>query len=114
LADESIKLEKSRSGLVIGADGALGFAPATDEIDKMFRVKDGSLTLAGVNVVFLFQRGMDVKRAVEQKKLQAEQSRNYRNSLTFSLRQRKNNNHPRSKALEGSGMLMQTWGISHQ
>ena len=78
LADESIKLEKSRSGLVIGADGVLGFTPAADEIDKMFQGERWKpYSYIGVNVGIPLFNGMDVKRAVEQKKLQAEQSRNY-------------------------------------
>jgi len=78
LADESIKLEKSRSGLVIGADGVLGFTPAADEIDKMFQGERWKpYSYIGVNVGIPLFNGMDVKRAVEQKKLQAQQSRNY-------------------------------------
>jgi outer membrane protein TolC len=78
LADESIKLEQSRSKPVIGADGVLGFTPAANEINKMFESgRWKPYSYIGVNVGIPIFNGMDVKRAVEQKKLQALQSRNY-------------------------------------
>ncbi|HEY6978915.1 MAG TPA: TolC family protein [Chitinophagaceae bacterium] len=78
LADESIKLEQSRSKPVIGADGVLGFTPAANEINKMFESERWKpYSYIGVNVGIPIFNGMDVKRAVEQKKLQALQSRNY-------------------------------------
>jgi outer membrane protein len=78
LADESIKLEQSRSKPVIGADGSLGFTPAADEINKMFQGERWKpYSYIGVNVGIPIFNGMDVKRAVKQKELQAQQSRNY-------------------------------------
>ena len=78
LADESIKLEQSRSKPIIGADGSLGFTPAADEINKMFQGERWKpYSYIGVNVGIPIFNGMDVKRAVKQKELQAQQSRNY-------------------------------------
>jgi outer membrane protein TolC len=78
LADESIKLEQSRSKPVVGADGVLGFSPAANEIDKMFQGERWKpYSYIGVNLGIPIFNGMDVKRAVEQKKLQALQSRDY-------------------------------------
>ena len=78
LADESIKLEQSRSKPIIGADGSLGFTPAADEISKMFQGERWKpYSYIGVNVGIPIFNGMDVKRAVKQKELQAQQSRNY-------------------------------------
>jgi outer membrane protein TolC len=78
LADESIKLEQSRSRPVIGADGSLGFTPGADEINKMFQGERWKpYSYIGVNVGVPIFNGMDVKRAVKQKELQAQQSRNY-------------------------------------
>jgi len=76
LADESIKLEQSRSKPVVGADGVLGFTPAANQIDKMFQGERWKpYSYVGVNVGIPIFNGMDVKRAVEQRKLQALQSR---------------------------------------
>lgn len=78
LADESIKLEQSRSRPVVGADGSLGFTPGANDIGKMFQGERWKpYAYVGVNVGIPIFNGMDVKRAVEQKKLQALQSRDY-------------------------------------
>jgi outer membrane protein len=78
LADESIKLEQSRSKPVVGADGVLGFSPGANEIDKMLQGERWKpYSYVGINVGIPIFNGMDVKRAVEQKKLQALQSRDY-------------------------------------
>src|SRR4051794_3166374 len=78
LADESIKLEQSRSKPIIGADGNLGFTPAADEITKMFQGERWKpYSYVGVYMGIPIFNGMDVKRAVEQRKLQSQQSRNY-------------------------------------
>lgn len=78
LADESIKLEQARAKPVVGANGTLGFAPAANEINKMFQGERWKpYSYIGVNLGIPIFNGLDVKRAVEQKKLQASQSRNY-------------------------------------
>jgi outer membrane protein TolC len=78
LADESIKLEQARAKPVVGANGTLGFAPAANEINKMFQGERWKpYSYVGLNVGIPIFNGLDVKRSVEQKKLQASQSRNY-------------------------------------
>ena len=83
LADESIKLERSRKQIKIGADGSLGFTPAANGIDKMFQGERWKpYSYVGVNFVVPIFNGMDVNRAVEQRKLQALQVRDYYNQFT--------------------------------
>ncbi len=78
LADESVKLEQSRSKPVVGADGSVGFTPGANEINKMFQGERWKpYSYVGVNVGIPIFNGMDVKRAVDQRKLQALQSRDY-------------------------------------
>jgi outer membrane protein TolC len=102
LADESIKLEQSRSGPVIGAEGVLGFTPAANELDKMFQAERWkSYSYIGVNVGIPIFNGMDVKRAVEQKKLQASQSRDYLNQFNIQFETEKTTTYVQiQKALE--------------
>jgi len=83
LADESIKLERARKQISVGADGSLGFTPAANNIDKMFQGERWKpYSYIGVNVIIPIFNGMDVNRAVEQKKLQATQARNYHDLFT--------------------------------
>ena len=83
LADESIKLEQARAKPSIGADGSLGFTPAANNIGKIFQGERWKpYSYIGVNVGIPIFNGLDVKRAVEQKKLQASQSRNYLDQFT--------------------------------
>jgi outer membrane protein TolC len=83
LADESIKLERSRKQISIGADGALGFTPAANNVGKIFQGERWKpYSYVGVNVFVPIFNGMDVNRAVEQKKLQASQVRNYYDQFT--------------------------------
>jgi outer membrane protein TolC len=83
LADETIKLEQARSRPVIGADGSLGFTPAANKFDKLFQGERWKpYSYIGVNVGIPIFNGMDVKRAVEQRKIQASQSRNYLDQFT--------------------------------
>jgi outer membrane protein len=83
MADESIKLERSRKQIKIGADGSLGFTPAANGIDKMFQPERWKpYSYIGVNLTVPIFNGMDVNRAVEQKKLQASQVRNYYDQFT--------------------------------
>ena len=78
LADESIKLEGARGKPVIGADASLGFTPGANSIEKIFEGERWKPFLyVGLNIAIPIFNGFDVKRAVEQKKLQASQSRNY-------------------------------------
>ncbi|HEX6169652.1 MAG TPA: TolC family protein [Chitinophagaceae bacterium] len=83
LADESIKLERSRKQISIGADGALGFTPAANSVGKIFQGERWKpYSYIGVNVLVPIFNGMDVNRAIEQKKLQASQVRNYFDQFT--------------------------------
>jgi outer membrane protein len=78
MADESIKLEQTRAMPVIAADGSLGFTPAANNINKIFQGERWKpYSYIGINVGIPLFNGLDVKRAVQQKKLQASQSRNY-------------------------------------
>src|SRR5436190_18779134 len=83
LADESVKLEQARSRPSIGADGSIGFTPGANTIGKIFEGERWKpYSYIGVNVGFPIFNGLDVKRAVEQRKLQASQSRNYLDQFT--------------------------------
>ena len=83
MADESIKLERSRKQVKIGADGSLGFTPAANSVGKMFQGERWKpYSYVGVNFIVPIFNGMDVNRAVEQKKLQASQFRNYYDQFT--------------------------------
>ena len=82
LADESIKVEQARSRPVIGADASLGFTPAANTFGKVFEGERWKpYSYIGVNVGIPLFNGLDVKRAVEQRKLQASQSRDYFNQF---------------------------------
>lgn len=86
LADESIKLEKSRSGPVIGADAALGFSPAANEIDLIFQGERWKpYSYIGINLGIPLFNGLDVRRAVDQKKLVALQTRDYLDQFTIQF-----------------------------
>ncbi|HEX6848705.1 MAG TPA: TolC family protein [Chitinophagaceae bacterium] len=83
MADESIKLERARKQVSIGADGSLGFTPAANSVGKMFQGERWKpYSYVGVNFIVPIFNGMDVNRAVEQKKLQASQARNYFDQFT--------------------------------
>ena len=83
MADESIKLERARKQISIGVDGSLGFTPAANNIDKLFQGERWKpYSYLGVNVFVPIFNGFDVNRAVEQKKLQATQVRNYYDQFT--------------------------------
>ncbi len=78
LADESIRLEQSRARPVVGAEGVLGFSPGANQINKMFQGERWKpYSYIGVNVGIPIFNGLDVRRAVDQRKLQALQSRDY-------------------------------------
>jgi len=90
LADESIKLEQARAKPSIGMDGALGFTPAANDIGKMFQGERWKpYSYVGVNLGIPIFNGLDVKRAVEQRKLQASQSRNYMDQFTIQFESEK-------------------------
>ena len=83
LADESVKLEQARAKPSIGMDAALGSTPAANDIGKMFQGERWKpYSYIGLNVGIPIFNGLDVKRAVEQRKLQASQSRNYMDEFT--------------------------------
>jgi outer membrane protein TolC len=91
LANESIKLEKARALPSIGADGSIGYTPAANEIGTLFQAERWQpFSYVGINIGIPIFNGLDVKRAVDQKKLQASQSRNYLNQFTTQFeRERK-------------------------
>jgi outer membrane protein TolC len=90
LADESIKVEKARAKPSVGLDAALGFAPAANSIGKLFQGERWKpYSYIGVNVGIPIFNGFDVKREVEQKKLQASQSRDYRDQFTVQFENEK-------------------------
>jgi len=78
VADESIKLEKARGTPGVSMDASLGATPGADDITKIFQGERWKpYSYVGVNVgVPIFNR-LDIKRSVEQKKIQAAQSRDY-------------------------------------
>ena len=83
MADESIKLERSRKQLSIGADASLGFAPAANNVGNIFEGERWKpYSYIGVNLYVPIFNGMDVNRAVQQKKLQASQVRNQFDQFT--------------------------------
>ncbi|TMI64634.1 MAG: TolC family protein [Bacteroidetes bacterium] len=90
LADESIKLERARKQISIGADGQLGFTPAANSIDKIFQGERWKpYSYVGVSVFVPIFNGSDVNRAVEQKKFQASQVRNYFDQFTSQFENEK-------------------------
>lgn len=78
VADESIKLEKARGTPGVSMDASLGATPGADDITKIFQGERWKpYSYVGVNVgVPIFNR-LDIKRSVEQKRIQAAQSRDY-------------------------------------
>ena len=78
IADQSIKVEQARSKPIVGADASLGFTPAANTLGKIFEDERWKpYSYVGVNVGIPLFNGLDVKRAVQQRKLQASQSRDY-------------------------------------
>ena len=102
LADESVKLEQSRAKPVVGADGSLGFTPGANDIGKIFQGERWKpYSYIGINVGVPIFNGLDVKRAVEQKKLQALQSRDYLNQFNIQFETEKTTTYVEiQKALE--------------
>lgn len=83
IADESVKLEKARAMPSVGADGSLGYTPAANEFGTLFQAERWQpFSYVGINIGIPIFNGLDVKRAVDQKKLQASQSRNYLDQFT--------------------------------
>jgi outer membrane protein len=90
LADEAIKLEKARALPVIGADGSIGYTPGANEIGTLFQAERWQpFSYVGINIGIPIFNGLDVKRAVDQKKLQASQSRNYLDQFTTQFENEK-------------------------
>jgi outer membrane protein len=90
LADEAIKLEKARALPSVGADGSIGYTPGANEIGTLFQAERWQpFSYVGINIGIPIFNGLDVKRAVDQKKLQASQSRNYLDQFTTQFEQEK-------------------------
>ncbi|WP_026966111.1 TolC family protein [Algoriphagus terrigena] len=90
LADESIKLEQSRALPVVGADGSVGFTPGANEFSNMFQGERWRpYSYIGINVGIPIFNGMDVKRAVDQRKLTAQQSRDYLDQFNIQFESEK-------------------------
>jgi outer membrane protein TolC len=90
IADESIKLERARAKPSVGADGSLGFTPAANDPGKTFQGERWKpFAYVGLNLTIPLFNGLDVKRAVEQKKLQASQSRNYMDQFILQFENEK-------------------------
>jgi outer membrane protein len=90
LADESIKLEQARAKPFVGADGSIGYTPGANQIGDLFQAERWQpFSYVGINIGIPIFNGMDVKRAVDQKKLQASQSRNYLDQFTTQFEQEK-------------------------
>jgi outer membrane protein len=78
LADESVKLEQARAMPSVGANGSIGYTPGTNDIGTLFQAERWQpFSYVGINIGIPIFTGLDVKRAVDQKKLQASQSRNF-------------------------------------
>ncbi len=83
MADESVKLEQARAKPSVGMDAAIGSTPAANSLGKIFQGERWKpYAYIGVNVGIPIFNGMDVKRAVNQRKLEASQSRNYLDQFT--------------------------------
>ena len=71
-------MEQARAKPSIGADGSIGYTPAANEIGTFFQAERWQpFSYVGINIGIPVFNGLDIKRAVDQKKLQASQSRNY-------------------------------------
>jgi outer membrane protein len=90
LADESVKLERARARPSIGADGSMGYTPGANDMGTFFQAERWQpFSYVGINIGIPVFNGLDVKRAVEQKKLQASQSRNYLDQFTTQFESEK-------------------------
>ncbi|HLA58544.1 MAG TPA: TolC family protein, partial [Puia sp.] len=90
LADESIKLEQARAKPFVGADGSIGYTPGANQIGDLFQSERWQpFSYVGINIGIPIFNGLDVKRAVDQKKLQASQSRNYLDQFTTQFENEK-------------------------
>jgi outer membrane protein TolC len=90
MADESIKLEQARAKPSVGADGSIGYTPGSNQIGTLFQAERWQpFSYIGVNIGIPIFNGLDVKRAVSQRKLQASQSRNYLDQFTTQFENEK-------------------------
>jgi outer membrane protein len=90
LADESIKLEQARAKPFVGADGSIGYTPGANQIGDLFQAERWQpFSYVGINIGIPIFNGLDVKRAVDQKKIQASQSRNYFDQFTTQFENEK-------------------------
>jgi len=94
MADESVKLEQARAKPSVGADGAIAFTPAANGLGQIFQGERWRpYSYIGINVGIPIFNGLDVKRAVDQKKLQASQSRNYLDQFNNQFENEKKTNY---------------------
>ncbi len=90
MADESIKLEQARAKPSVGADGSIGYTPGANQIGTLFQAERWQpFSYIGINIGIPIFNGLDVKRAVNQRKLQASQSRNYLDQFTTQFENEK-------------------------
>lgn len=90
IADELVGQEQGRMLPVVGAEAVLGFTPAANDIGDIFQSERWKpYSYIGVNVGVPIFNGMDVKRAVEQRQLQASQSRDYLSQFTIQFQNEK-------------------------
>jgi outer membrane protein len=98
LADESIKIEQARSKPIIGLDASLGFTPAANNVSKIFQGERWKpYSYIGVNVGVPIFNGLDVKRSVAQRKLEAAQSRDYLDQFTIQFETERKTNYTQLK-----------------
>ncbi len=98
VADESIKLEKARAVPNVSLDASLGSAPAADDFTKIFQGERWKpYSYIGVNVGIPIFNGLDIKRSVEQRKIQASQSRNYLDQFDAQFANEKNTTYVQMK-----------------
>src|SRR5690606_3522933 len=75
---------------VVGADGSVGFTPGANEFSNMFQGERWRpYSYIGINVGIPIFNGMDVKRAVDQRKLTAQQSRDYLDQFNIQFESEK-------------------------
>lgn len=98
VADESIKLEKARAVPGVSLDASLGATPAADKVSNIFQGERWRpYSYLGVNVGVPIFNGLDIKRAVEQRKIEASQSRNYLDQFEAQFQNERNTTYVQMK-----------------
>jgi len=83
-------MELALKQVSIGADGSLGFDPAANNLGRIFEGERWKpYSYIGVNLYVPIFNGMDVNRAIQQKKLQASQVRNQFDQFTIQFENEK-------------------------